>query len=88
MAKNKSPRRIETLTHGDARCTNIATAEHQAMMSPEKNAVMCGSQRRSCRYPISKSAISGAWSEISLSTSMDRTEQSISPAPVFLSQNM
>ena len=38
MAKNKSPRRIETLTHPDARRTNIPTAEHQAVMSREDQA--------------------------------------------------
>ena len=38
MAKSKSPKRVETLTHADAKRTNIPTAEHQAVMSPEDQA--------------------------------------------------
>jgi adenine-specific DNA-methyltransferase len=38
MAKQKSPKRIETITHADERRLNIPTAEHQSVMSADDQA--------------------------------------------------
>ena len=35
MAKSKTPKRITTLTHTQAKRTNIPTAEHQSVMNPD-----------------------------------------------------
>ena len=45
MAKSKTPKRITTLTHTQAKRTNIPTAEHQSVMNPRDLAP------RKLRYP-------------------------------------
>ena len=45
MAKSRTPKRITTLTHTQAKRTNIPTAEHQSVMNPADLAP------RKLRYP-------------------------------------
>lgn len=45
MAKKKSPKRIETITHGEDKRLNIPTAEHQSVMSDDDRAPV------TLRYP-------------------------------------
>ncbi|MCG8478241.1 MAG: hypothetical protein MI724_04025 [Spirochaetales bacterium] len=45
MAKSKTPKRVTTLTHSEAKRTNIPTAEHEAVMSEADQA------SKSIRYP-------------------------------------